>query len=81
MPVESTESGIVVTGKAINLARWITIKHAIRLEIIGLRHSRGSVSAMAARHLGLPPRTRKATVLAAVVAKIEQLEQEGEHLR
>lgn len=78
MPFEQTESGVIITGeKSIELYQWTTIKYAIRLEMRGLKHSRGSVSANSAQHLGLPRRTRKSIVLAAVEAKIEELKANG----
>jgi hypothetical protein len=54
--------------------RLVSLKHALRLEIKGLRHSRGSVYALVKREFGF--RGSKAKVLAQLEAHIETFNQE-----
>jgi len=50
------------------LLQW---KHAIRLEDMGIKHSRGSVNAHAGRVLGLPKRTKRAVTLEHIEAALD----------
>jgi len=56
------------------LLQW---KYAIQLEAKGLKHSRGSVIAHAARAFGLGPRAKRHVVLARVQDALNQCEKAG----
>lgn len=53
------------------LIQW---KHAIGLEIKGLRHSRGNVCANVKSLFGIHPQEKRHVVLDAIVDVLEQLE-------
>jgi len=83
MPVEKDAHGnLTITGTAIEVASWLALKHALKLQLLGINRSSGRASAIAKRRLGIPQSKRPKidTLIAAVEAKIEQLEQEGKHL-
>jgi hypothetical protein len=50
----------------------LAAKSAIKLEKLGLKHSRGSVRQHWARHLGLNTRARPDQVIAAIEAEIQK---------
>lgn len=56
-----------------NLFNLLQLKHAIKLEELGMKTRGGSANAHAARLLGLPGRPNRKTVLAAIEEKIEQI--------
>jgi hypothetical protein len=65
-------SGFVITGEAnIRMWRMLTMKHALRLECLGMKHSQGSVYALVKREFGF--KGSKASVLAQLTAHIETL--------
>lgn len=51
----------------------LAAKSAIKLEKLGLKHSRGSVRQHWARHLGLSTRAKHDQVIAAIEAKIKEV--------
>ena len=53
--IEATPGGgVAFVGKdAVSIFRLITIKHALKLETMGMKHSRGSVYAMVKREFNL----------------------------
>lgn len=54
MTIESTGGGVMFAGRdAVEVFRLISIKHALRLEALGMKHSRGSVYARVKREFGL----------------------------
>lgn len=66
---------MVFTGaNRIHMVQLLSVKAAIKLEMHGLRHSRGSVSAMWAKKYGLSPRTSKAKVLKRIQEEIDRYE-------
>jgi hypothetical protein len=60
------------TPKQIELARLATLRAAVRLELVGMKRNGRPASAIARELLGLPPRTNKAAVLAALTTKIHE---------
>jgi hypothetical protein len=65
-------SGFVITGEAnIRMWRMLTMKHALRLECLGMKHSQGSVYALVKREFGF--KGNKARVLEQLTAHIETL--------
>lgn len=68
MPIESTESGIVVTGPEIELARLMALRGAVSLEARGLRRRGRSANTIACQELGL----RKGTACAITVEKLTE---------
>jgi hypothetical protein len=64
---------IINTPEGIRYFQMAAAKGAIRLEKLGMRHSKiGSVKALWARHLGMSPRVKHDVV----IAKLEQMMQE-----
>ena len=64
---------IINTPEGIRYVQMAAAKGAIRLEKLGMRHSKiGSVKALWARHLGMSPRVKHDVV----IAKLEQMMQE-----
>jgi hypothetical protein len=61
----------MITGGHIAVYRWVTIKHALRLEKLGMRHSHGAIRPRVASELGLKPRDSYDKFEEAVKAKIE----------
>lgn len=50
---ETADGGMMITGEGINIFQFLTRKSALKLEIAGLRHSRGSVYAVCKKAYGL----------------------------
>lgn len=75
---ELSGGGFVVTGEHIPLFRLITLASALSIEITtGLKMSRGLSAVQATKNLGLidpVKRSSPKTALAAVVAKITELD-------
>lgn len=63
--------GSTVELSAITLLQW---KHAIRLEILGMKHSRRSVSAHAKKVLGLRRGLRKQNLVTLLSDILQQYE-------
>lgn len=60
----------------IELARLASAKAAIKLEAVGMRHSRlGSLRKRWAVHLGLKPNTRHDLVIAAIQVKMNAIKE------
>lgn len=72
--VGATGSVSIVGKPAISFYRMLVLASAIKLEALGMKHSRCSMTAMAKRELGVKGNRDK--VLAAVEAKIEQMRAE-----
>lgn len=71
MAVEQTRSGaLVVTGDHVQLYRLLAMKSAIKLEMAGLKHSRGSITAQVKREFGF--RGNREKVLAQLEALIAE---------
>ena len=66
---------IADTPDKIRLVQLVSVKHAIKLEKLGLRHSkfRCGVRGLWAKHYGMPPRSKADAVLAKVQAEIDFL--------
>ena len=66
---------IADTPDRIRLVQLISVKHAIKLEKLGMRHSRFrcGVRGLWAKHYGMPPRSKADAVLARVQAEIDFL--------
>jgi hypothetical protein len=63
---------MVITGKDnIALYRLLTLKAALKLETLGMKHSQGSVYALVKREFGF--KGSKASVLAQLTAHIETI--------
>jgi hypothetical protein len=75
MPIEKIQGATVFTGQAINLYRYIALKHALRLEIAGGRR-KGRSAYTVLREMGFQGKTR-----AAVLENLEKfIENEGPRL-
>ena len=67
-----SDGTIIITGeKNINMARLLTLKHALRLEILGLKNSRWSIYALVKKEFGF--KGNKKSVLTQLIAHIEEL--------
>lgn len=64
------------TPKAIKAYRLIVVIKALRLEMRGLRHSRGSVAALWRQHYGMSRRAPIECVIARVQEDLDKLDQE-----
>jgi hypothetical protein len=66
---------MMITGNGLELYRWLSAKMALELEIEHGLKSRifNAAKPRLASELGLSPRCRLATMLPAVLAKIEQV--------
>lgn len=72
MSITESAGGIVVTGpESINLFRLLAWKGALKLEIGGMTHSRGSVYATIKKELGF--KGTRESVLKQLVAHIEKV--------
>ncbi|AFC22550.1 hypothetical protein phi1422_0030 [Bdellovibrio phage phi1422] len=60
----------VLTGDEITMRRLVTIKHAIKLEELGMKHSGGSVTARCKREFGFKGNRKK--VLEQLEAYIDE---------
>ena len=75
------------TPDKIRLFQLISVKHAIKLEKLGMRHSRFrcGVRGLWAKHYGMPPRSKADAVLARVQVEIDflkdKIEREGRQPR
>lgn len=67
--IENTSGGTVITGEHIILARLVALKHALRLEIKGMKRRGRSVYAIIKDEFGL--RGSRARVLAQFEQLIE----------
>lgn len=68
---------VIDTPDRIRVFRLIALKHAFRLEQLGMRRSRGpSARKMLCVESGLPPRTPAATILEEISALIEREKRE-----
>lgn len=65
--------GTICTGAGVTVFQLLAAKSAIKLEKIGLKHSRGSVRKAWALHLGLKPRASHDDVIAAIEKKLEEV--------
>jgi hypothetical protein len=64
---------IIDTPEGIRYAQMAAAYHAIKLEKLGMRHSKlGSVKALWARHLGMSPRVKHDMVLAELKAMMDR---------
>lgn len=64
----------VITGaRNIRCAQLVAVKHALRLEKLGMKHSRGSVAAMWRKHYGMPRRCSIDMVIEAVEQELFDL--------
>lgn len=71
MPIENTESGIVITGEEIELARLMALRGALRAEARGLRMKRGrSINTIVCQELGLRKGTKCEVTLKALDERI-----------
>lgn len=62
--------GMMLTGPGIGLYRLLAFKHAIKLEALGMKHSRGSMTARAKKEFGFKGNRDKVLVqLEAYIAK------------
>jgi len=50
---ETADGGMMITGEGINIFQFLARKSALKLEIAGLRHSKGSVYAVCKKVYGL----------------------------
>ena len=65
---------MVITGERnIAMYRLLTMKAALRLECVGMKHSKGSVYALVKQEFGF--KGNKASVLAQLTAHIESLQE------
>jgi hypothetical protein len=71
MAVENFPGGTVYTGRDIRVFQLCTLRAAVKLEGKGLRVSRINATRAARKQLGLPPRTPREKVLAALDRRIE----------
>jgi len=53
MITHTPDGGTMITGNDINVFQFLTRKSALKLEIAGLKHSRGSVYAVCKKAYGL----------------------------
>lgn len=66
--------GYVATGKGIGLHQMLVLKHAVKLESLGMRHSSGRRASMIAKEsLGLSRNTKLEVVIEKLEEKIEEL--------
>jgi hypothetical protein len=63
---------VIDTPEGINMFRMLAIKHGLKLELLGMRHSKGLVFAAAKQMTG--KKTRK-DCLTAIEAMIEEAKQ------
>jgi len=63
----------IITGRQVAAWPLLQWKFGIKLEQRGLRNSRGSVKAHAARMLGLSPRAKPDVVLAEIEKRLHDL--------
>lgn len=70
MAINATESCTVVTGPHIELMRWVTIKHGLKLEKTGMKPNRFWKRSNFAAVLGVKPRASIDDYIKAVEAKI-----------
>lgn len=62
----------------ISLFQLITVKSALKLEKLGMKHSRGSVRKMWALHFGLKASAKIDEVIARVEQEIETIKAKGD---
>lgn len=62
----------VITGAMIPIAQMMTVRAAIKLEAVGLKHSGGSVRARWAATLGLKPRDSHDKYVAELTKRIDE---------
>lgn len=68
----------VLTGKGIKFAQLAAAKAAIKLEKLGLRHSRiGSVRRLWAIHMGLRPTARHDQVIEQIEREMREIEDQA----
>lgn len=73
MPVEQLEGGtLVVTGNSISTYRLLALKHALKLETLGMKRRGGSVLSVIKKEFGL-----KGTKAQVLVSFIELLKSNG----
>lgn len=70
--IETTKEATIITGNNINLFRLLSMKNAIKLEIKGLRNSRGSVVALCKKEFGF--KGSKEKVLEQLEKRIQKLQ-------
>lgn len=70
----SNEAVMVNTPAGIQMFQLLAVRGALRLEKLGMKHSRGSVRKMWAVHLGMKPTTKIDIVIAKVEEMIQALE-------
>ena len=67
-------STIITTPDGVEYASLAALKGAVKLESLGLRHSRiRNVRKMAAIRMGLKPNTKHAEVIEAIKARMDEL--------
>lgn len=66
-------SGTMCTGAGVEVFQLLAAKSAIKLESLGMKHSRGSVRKSWAIHLGLKQNAKHAEVIAAIEKKLEEV--------
>lgn len=63
----------VIQGDQISLARLMTLKQAVKLENLGMKHSSGkSMRKVAAVELGYGPQTGMDTIIGALTREIDR---------
>ncbi len=70
MPVEETEKGYHLTGKAINAYRYMVLKQALKLESKGMKSRGGALRPKLAQEFGLSARAPYEEFIAACEAKV-----------
>ena len=68
---------IILTGQGVTLFHLLAQKHAVMLEGMGMRHSRGSVTAAVKRMYGIKGSREK--VLVRLQEMIAEIKQGGSH--
>jgi hypothetical protein len=72
--IEETGGGMMITGIHVKLYRMLSMRGAIKLESMGMKHSRGSITALAKREFGWTG--NRAKILALLDAEIEKFKAE-----
>lgn len=76
--IMSNNNGHIAEGaEAVSMFQLIAVKSAIKLEMLGMTHSGGSVRKRWAIHLGLKPTTKGDAVIAVIQAKIDEAHAKG----
>lgn len=65
-------SGVVCTGKGVDVFRLASIKGQLELEELGIRSSGGALRPRLAKEFGLPPRAPRAKYIEAVQVRLKE---------